>query len=288
MPVLRSTTLLDAEPSAVAGLLRDTEVAVAACARAGHRFAATNRLLSPGDEMRLTARLLPGVRLPSTMLVTEISPAGMTSVLVRGPLRALRHTNTLAAAAAGTLLIDELCWTTPGGAVADVVLVRRLVRRLLATRAEVLTERVTALATAAVVVATALVRDGTVLAARRSYPPELAGRWELPGGRVEPGETEAEAVVRECREELGTSVVPGRRLGPDLPIRAGVLRVHTAVPAAGAEDPRALEHSALRWVTAPELGTVGWLDADRAVVHDLAGLLGGSGDGGSPGGPEGS
>ncbi len=112
--------------------------------------------------------------------------------------------------------------------------------------------------------------------------------WYLPGGRVEPGETEAEAVVRECREELGTSVVPGRRLGTDLPIRAGVLRVHTAVPAAGAEDPRALEHSALRWVTAPELGTVGWLDADRAVVHDLAGLLGGSGDGGSPGGPEGS
>ncbi len=273
MPVLCSTTLLDAEPSAVAGLLRDTEVAVAACARAGHRFAATNRLLSPGDEMRLTARLLPGVRLPSTMLVTEISPAGMTSVLVRGPLRALRHTNTLAAAAAGTLLIDELCWTTPGGAVADVVLVRRLVRRLLATRAEVLTERVTALATAAVVVATALVRDGTVLAARRSYPPELAGRWELPGGRVEPGETEAEAVIRECHEELGTSVRPLGRLGTDLPIAIGSLRVHHAELLPGAGEPQALEHTALRWVGPGELPDLDWVDTDRAVLADLVRVL---------------
>ena len=113
-------------------------------------------------------------------------------------------------------------------------------------------------------------------------PPELAGRWELPGGRVEPGETEAEAVVRECREELGTTVVPGHRLGTDLPITAGVLRVHTAVLAAGAGDPRALEHSGLRWVEGDEVGTVDWVAADRAVVHDLVGLLGGSRGSGSP------
>ena len=53
------------------------------------------------------------------------------------------------------------------------------------------------------VVGAAIVRDGRVLAARRTTPPEPAGRWELPGGKVEPGETAAAALVREIGEELG-------------------------------------------------------------------------------------
>ena len=56
------------------------------------------------------------------------------------------------------------------------------------------------------VVGAAVVRHGRVLATRRTHPPEAAGRWELPGGKVEPGEGPADAVVREVREELGCEV----------------------------------------------------------------------------------
>jgi 8-oxo-dGTP diphosphatase len=101
----------------------------------------------------------------------------------------------------------------------------------------------------------------------------VAGRWELPGGRVEAGEPEAAAVVRECREELGVEVLPTGRLGTDLPIDAGVLRVHVARLAPGSPEPRALEHGDLRWLGAARLATVDWIDADRAVLDELAALL---------------
>ena len=153
------------------------------------------------------------------------------------------------------------------------LLIRRRMRRVLAARAEVVTVRAEALARAPAVVATALVRDGRLLVAQRTRPVELAGRWELPGGRVEPGEDESAAVVRECREELGTDVIPDGRVGTDLPIDIGVLRVHHARPAPGAAEPRALEHAAVRWVDAAEVAGVDWVDADRAVIVDLVRLL---------------
>ncbi len=103
------------------------------------------------------------------------------------------------------------------------------------------------------VVATALRRDGRLLIAQRTRPAALAGRWELPGGRVEPGESEPAAVRRECREELGVPVLVGGRIGTDLPIDAGVLRVHLAELAPDAPEPRPLEHAALRWVGPDEL-----------------------------------
>ena len=69
-----------------------------------------------------------------------------------------------------------------------------------------------------VVVAGAVIRDcdGTgrhLLLAQRAYPPELAGLWELPGGKAEPGETAAAALERELREELGIDVVAGTGIG---------------------------------------------------------------------------
>ena len=277
MPTLRRSVMIDAPPSAVAGLLRDSAVASVAMRRAGHRFTASVRLLGPGDLVRIAARIGPGLRVPVRTVVRAVSTAGMTSTLDRGPLRDLNHTVTLTPTAAGTVVLDELRWTSPLGSLgrlADAVLIRRLVRRLLAVRAEVLVERAAALVAGPVVVATALCRNGQVLVAQRRRPPAHAGRWELPGGRVEPGESESDAAVRECREELGAAVRPTHRLGTDLPIEAGVLRVHVAELRPGSPEPRALEHAAVRWVGMDAVGDLDWVDADRAVLEDLRALLG--------------
>jgi 8-oxo-dGTP diphosphatase len=261
-------------------VLRDSTVAAEALHRLGHRVTAPVRLLAPGDELRVAVRLLPGVRIPLRTRITRVDADGMTSVLAPGPLRALTHVVTLAPSPVGTWMRDELRWTGPSGplgALADRMLVRRAMRRVLRARAQVVGARAEELAAAPAVVATALVRDGRLLVAQRTRPPALAGRWELPGGRVEPGEEEAAAVVRECREELGTEVVVDGRIGTDLPIDVGVLRVHRARPVPGAPEPRALEHAAVRWVDAAEVRAVDWVDADRAVVGDLVRMLAGEG-----------
>jgi 8-oxo-dGTP diphosphatase len=274
--VLRVDVLIDAPPRTVAGVLRDATAAAEALSRAGHRLTSPVRLLAPDDEVRVGVRAVPGLRIPLRTRITGIDANGMTSVLAGGPMRAVEHVTTLTPSPVGTWLRDELRWTAPLGRVgmlADRVVVRRMMRRVLAARAEVVTARSEALAAAPAVVATALVRDGRLLIAQRTRPPALAGRWELPGGRVEPGEAESAAVVRECREELGTEVVPDGRVGTDLPIDVGVLRVHRARPAPAAPEPRALEHSALRWVGAADVAGVNWVDADRAVVADLVRLL---------------
>jgi 8-oxo-dGTP diphosphatase len=57
-----------------------------------------------------------------------------------------------------------------------------------------------------VVVGAAIVRDGRLLAARRTAPASAAGRWEFPGGKVEPGERPEETLIRELAEELGIAV----------------------------------------------------------------------------------
>jgi len=257
-------------------VLRDSAVATEALHRVGHRVTAPVRLLAPGDELRVAVRLLPGVRIPLRTQITHVDSGGMTSVLARGPLTALAHVVTLTPSPVGTWMRDELRWTGPlgpFGRLADRVLVRRAMRRVLRTRAEVIAPRAEELAAAPAVVGTALIRDGRLLVAQRTRPPALAGRWELPGGRVEPGEDEAAAVVRECVEELGTEVLPEGRIGTDLPIDVGVLRVHRARPVRGAPEPRALEHAAVRWVDAAEVPAVDWVDADRALVGDLVRIL---------------
>jgi len=127
------------------------------------------------------------------------------------------------------------------------------------------------------VVGAAIVRDGRLLAQCRATPAELAGRWELPGGRVEPGESEPVALRRECREELGARITVLGRLGADVPLpgsSASVLRVYAAEMAGGSPEPRAVEHAGLRWVAGRELAELDWLNADRVLLPDLAILLG--------------
>lgn len=125
-----------------------------------------------------------------------------------------------------------------------------------------------------IVVGAAIVNDrGQVLAAQRAEPPELAGGWEFPGGKVEPGESEEAAIVRECREELGVEIEPVERLGGDMPLQRhrGVLRVWLARLSAG--EPAALEHTALRWLDATELDDVAWLPVDEPLVGELRARL---------------
>jgi 8-oxo-dGTP diphosphatase len=127
-----------------------------------------------------------------------------------------------------------------------------------------------------VVVGAAIIADSRVLACARSAPPEVAGRWEFPGGKVEPGEGEIAALIRECAEELDVRVEIGERVGRDVRMAHGrsVLRVYVARLLHG-DQPKALEHSELRWLSAAELDTVAWLPADVPVVAALRPLLGG-------------
>jgi 8-oxo-dGTP diphosphatase len=93
----------------------------------------------------------------------------------------------------------------------------------------------------------------------------VAGGWEFPGGMVEPGESPADALARECREELGVTVAVGERLGT-ADIQPGFeLHVYVAALVAGTPAPLQ-DHDELRWLTAAELDDVAWLPADRPVL----------------------
>ena len=128
------------------------------------------------------------------------------------------------------------------------------------------------------VVAAAVVDDlatpRLLLAARRSRPVELAGRWEFPGGKVDPGETPVDGLHRELREELGVRVELGAELlGPDdggwnITDRH-VMRLWLARIVDGEPEPL-VEHDALRWLPAGEWGSVDWLDGDVRIVEALS------------------
>ncbi|MEU5430481.1 (deoxy)nucleoside triphosphate pyrophosphohydrolase [Streptomyces olivoreticuli] len=130
--------------------------------------------------------------------------------------------------------------------------------------------------TARVVVGGAVFDQGRLLAARRSAPPELAGRWELPGGKLEPGETAEQALVRELREELGVEVEPLERVAGEWPLRPPfVLHVWTAKLVSGTA--RALQdHDEVRWLTPDRVDEVDWLDEDRPAVAAAVRLLAGA------------
>lgn len=127
------------------------------------------------------------------------------------------------------------------------------------------------------IVGAAIIDDGRVLACARSDPPEFAGRWEFPGGKVEPGETDVEALARECVEELGVDIIVGDRVGEDVPLAHGwaILRVYAARLVEG-NVPKLLEHSDMRWLAPDELGSVDWLPADAPIVAALPPVLGAS------------
>jgi 8-oxo-dGTP diphosphatase len=124
-----------------------------------------------------------------------------------------------------------------------------------------------------VVVGAAIVRDGRLLAARRTTPVAAAGRWELPGGKVEPGESPETALTREIAEELGCAVIVEQWLEGEQPVgtthvlRAAVCRL------AGGEPHPGVDHDELRWLRPGQLLEVDWLDPDRPFLAQLEDLI---------------
>ena len=156
-----------------------------------------------------------------------------------------------------------------------------------------MTARSSRLVVAAAVV-DSLVRPTAMLCAARSYPAEHAGQYELPGGKVEPGETPTRALIRELAEELDLVVTLGDEVRPphDLAVAAPApgaahraqdfpdddapawpamhgfrMRVWLAEPADPDRGPqRGGAHEAVRWVTWDGLGALPWLEADLPIL----------------------
>jgi len=139
----------------------------------------------------------------------------------------------------------------------------------------------TPLSTRRLVVGAAIVDDLTrptmLLSGRRTEPPELAGGWELPGGKVEPGEQPRDSLHREIREELGVEIELGATVegpvGGAWPLGDRYLmRVWLARVTEG--EPRPLEdHDQLRWLSKEGLYVVGWLPADLPIMAAVAALM---------------
>ena len=186
--------------------------------------------------------------------VVSVGVDGWSAVSVRGRPRQIAV--TLRAVPGGTSVTCAATWPGARGMLGELVAGVR--------------SRALALVDAPVIVGTAIVRSRCLLAQQRSYPVEAAGLWELPGGRVEPGESDVDAVVRECQEELGVAVSVGAPIGPDVALPKGkLLRIYRASLVDPAATPHPHDHAALRWLKAGQLGTVEWLPADRVLLPAL-------------------
>ena len=120
------------------------------------------------------------------------------------------------------------------------------------------------------VVAGVVVRDGNVLVARRGPTMSASGEWECPGGKVEAGETDAQALVRELQEELGITVQVGQWVAEVTEPRPGrLLRVVFYGCTLLAGEPVLTEHDALQWLTPGALDTLKWQAADEPAVEPI-------------------
>ena len=197
--------------------------------------------------------------------------------------RRLTHSRSFTATGAGTRVDERVEWETglPGvlGGLADRVVLRRRILRAMEAHLDAYAAAATRRAMEVVQVVGAAIVDGDrVLVAQRAGGP-YDGCLEFPGGKVEPGESDLSALVRELDEELGVAIVPGAFLGEVLldgvvgggAPGASTLRVWAARIASG--RPVAREHSQVRWVDAEELEGLAWIPADRPLLPAVRTLL---------------
>lgn len=118
-------------------------------------------------------------------------------------------------------------------------------------------------------VVAALIRDGDrFMICQRPAHKARALLWEFVGGKTEPGETPTQALIRECREELGITVTVGDVFAeithayPDITVH---LTLYNAAIAAG--TPRLLEHNDLRWITVGEIPDYSFCPADEELLR---------------------
>ncbi|WP_082108513.1 MULTISPECIES: (deoxy)nucleoside triphosphate pyrophosphohydrolase [unclassified Microbacterium] len=122
------------------------------------------------------------------------------------------------------------------------------------------------------VVAAVIEHEGKVLACRRRPEKAAGGKWEFPGGKLEKGETHSEALVREIREELSTSIEVTAPLRTDdtvvgeSTIRLICLRARLL----GQPPTRSLDHDEIRWVRPSDLPDLDWAAPDLPSVTELA------------------
>ena len=197
--------------------------------------------------------------------------------------RWLTHSRRFSATGAGTLVDEQVDWETGlpgalGGLVDQVVLRRRILRAMQAHLDGYAAAAARQAMSVIQVVGAAIVDGDRVLVAQRSGG-RYDGSWEFPGGKVEAGESDLFALVREIGEELGVTIVPQSFLGEVLldgvvgggAPGASTLRVWWARIASG--RPVAHEHAQLRWVGASELEALDWIPADRPLLPAVRSLL---------------
>lgn len=94
--------------------------------------------------------------------------------------------------------------------------------------------------------------------------------WEFVGGKVEPGESKEEALIRECREELGVTVDVGE-IFMEVTHQYPDITVHLTLFSASIREgvPQKLEHQDIRWITAEEIGKFSFCPADMEILEKL-------------------
>lgn len=119
------------------------------------------------------------------------------------------------------------------------------------------------------VVAAIIIRDGKLFATQRGYG-EWKDWWEFPGGKIEPEESQEDALKREIREELATEIEVGTLLSTveyDYPKLHLTMHCYLCTIISG--ELSLLEHEDARWLTTDELDSVKWLPADKDVIEKL-------------------
>ncbi len=120
------------------------------------------------------------------------------------------------------------------------------------------------------VVAALIWREERFLACQRPAHKARGLLWEFVGGKVEPGETREQALIRECREELDVTVVP-RDIFMEVTHEYPDLTVHLTLFNADlpAGEPKALEHNDLRWITVEDIDQLAFCPADQEILERL-------------------